>query len=98
MNADTVAHDFFDTYARALVARDANAVSRLYATPALILFPGQSIAVSEPSQTAEFFLQAWEQYDGIKHTATDINVVAQTRHSVCGVTSLGITTTTPPNG
>lgn len=82
MNADTIAQDFFDAYSHALIARDVDAVSRLYATPALILFPGQSIAVSEPSQTADFFLQAWEQYDGIKHTTTDINVLAQTQHSL----------------
>ena len=82
MNADTIAHDFFDTYSHALVARDADAVSSLYATPALILFPSQSIAVSEPSQTADFFLQAWAQYDGIKHTTTNIKVLAHTQHSV----------------
>ena len=82
MNADTIAHDFFDTYSHALVARDADAVSSLFATPALILFPGPSIAVQEPSQTADFFLQAWEQYDGIKHTTTDIKVLAQTQYSV----------------
>ncbi len=82
MNADTITQTFFDTYSRALVTRDADAVSGLYATPSLILFPGQSIAVSETSQTADFFLQAWEQYDGIQHTSTDINVLAQTQYSV----------------
>ncbi len=38
---------FFERYAAALQARDEKAVGRLYAVPALILFPGQSIAVAD---------------------------------------------------
>ena len=53
---------FFDDYAAALLARDEHAIAAMYAVPSLILFPGQSIAVSDAAQTAQFFASAWGQY------------------------------------
>lgn len=58
------AHQFFERYAAALLARDEKAVARMYAVPSLILFPGTSIPVSDASQTEEFFAASWSQYDG----------------------------------
>ena len=48
---DTV-ETFFAAYAAALLARDEQAVADLYAVPALVLFPGTSIAVGDRGQTA----------------------------------------------
>jgi len=73
---------FFDDYARALLARDAEAIAVRYAVPALILFPGQPIAVTSPSQTAEFFTQAFAQYEGITQTSSAIDIAATADHSV----------------
>jgi hypothetical protein len=56
---------FFDRYSAALLARDADTIATLYAVPSLILFPGQSIAVDDAQQTAEFFASSWPQYEGI---------------------------------
>ena len=56
---------FFDRYAAALLARDAETIAALYAVPSLILFPGQSVAVSDPKQTASFFASSFAQYDGV---------------------------------
>lgn len=58
--------EFFDRYAAALLARDETTIATLYAVPSLILFPGQSIAVSDPQQTAQFFASSWAQYEGVK--------------------------------
>ena len=57
-NAQTTAHEFFDRYAAALLARDEKAIAAMYAVPALILFPGQSIPVADASQTEDFFKQS----------------------------------------
>lgn len=57
--------EFFERYTAALLARDAEAVASLYAVPSLIVFPGRSIAVSDPKQTEEFFASSWAQYDGV---------------------------------
>jgi len=64
---DTIdtAHEFFERYAAALLARDEKAIARMYAVPGLVLFPGQSIAITEVSQTEDFFAASWSQYDGI---------------------------------
>lgn len=35
-----VAHEFFERYAAALLARDEKAMAQMYAVPSLILFPG----------------------------------------------------------
>ena len=58
---DTV-ENFFARYAAALLARDEQAVADLYAVPALVLFPGTSIAVGDRGQTAAFFASSWSQY------------------------------------
>ncbi len=62
---DPGTEQFFDRYAAALLARDAAAIGRLYAVPALILFPGQAVAVSSVEQTEAFFASSWAQYDGV---------------------------------
>jgi hypothetical protein len=82
MSENSAVHEFFDQYTRALLARDEKTVADLYAVPSLILFPGRSIAVSDNTQTEEFFASAWGQYDGITDTAADITVVAETTHSI----------------
>jgi hypothetical protein len=73
--AETTA--FFDRYATALLAHDEAAIATLYAVPSLILFPGQSIAVSDPQQTAQFWAAAWEQYDGVDAVEKEITILAQ---------------------
>lgn len=73
---------FFDRYRSALLDRDAEAIADLYAVPALILFPGRSVAVSDRSQTSSFFASAWSQYDGIDAADHDALILAETRHSV----------------
>ncbi|WP_168800539.1 MULTISPECIES: nuclear transport factor 2 family protein [Cellulomonas] len=73
---------FFDEYRRGLLARDTAAVAGLYAVPALIAFPAQSLAVADRSQTEAFFASAWEQYDGVDDVTSEVRVVAETGHSV----------------
>lgn len=68
---------FFDRYAAALLARDATTIAGLYAVPALILFPGHSIAVSDSSQTEEFFAGGWGQYDGVDTIEKSISVILE---------------------
>ena len=63
-DSDT-ADEFFTRYAAALLARDAKAIASMYAVPSLILFPGQSILVSEATQTEDFFASSWSQYQGV---------------------------------
>lgn len=82
MDAHPTAQAFFDEYAAALLARDEQAVARLYAVPALVLFPGQPIAVTERSQTEEFFASSWAQYDGVQEARADLTVLAATDASV----------------
>lgn len=79
--ADVVAR-FFHDYAAALLARDEEAVADLYAVPALVLFPGRAIAVSDRSQTAEFFASSWEQYDGVAEAEPDVSVLAATDDAI----------------
>ena len=69
------ADDFFTRYASALLARDEKAVARLYAVPGLILFPGQSIAVTDEKQTEEFFRSSWPQYEGVTEARPEITVM-----------------------
>ncbi|SDG45606.1 hypothetical protein [Microbacterium pygmaeum] len=66
----------------ALLDRDTEAVARLYAVPALILFPGQTIAVTDAAQTEQFFGSAWAQYEGITDTRVELRVPAETSGSV----------------
>ena len=62
--SDTV-QEFFDRYAAALLRRDEKVIATMYAVPGLIVFPGQLIAVSDASQTEEFFASTWSQYDEV---------------------------------
>lgn len=65
MNENNEVHtQFFDSYTRALIDREAAAIAELYAMPALIEFPGQRILVTDAGQTHDFFAQAVGQYDG----------------------------------
>jgi ketosteroid isomerase-like protein len=74
--------DFFDRYGAALLARDAPAVARLYAVPSLILFPGQSLPVTDRAQTENFFAASWGQYEGVDAIDSTIRILAETTHSV----------------
>lgn len=82
MNATAIAREFFDTYARALLDRNAKAIADHYAVPALIVAPGQLIAVSHAFQTEEFFASTFGQYEGISEVSPAVDVVATTRHSL----------------
>lgn len=82
MSEYTTAREFFDVYTRALLDRDAKAIAGHYAVPALIEFPGQAIAVSEASQTEEFFAGAFGQYEGVWAIDAAVDVVAATSHSI----------------
>lgn len=79
---ETRTGQFFDRYAAALLARDQKAVASLYAVPALILFPGQSIAVTDPAQTEEFFGASWGQYEGVNDIEKEITIMAEAPGSV----------------
>jgi hypothetical protein len=75
-------NEFFDRYAAALLARDDGAIARMYAVPALILFPGRSIVVQDERQTREFFAAAWGQYEGVDAVDGDVVVMAEGPGSV----------------
>lgn len=81
-NAHEIAVTFFDGYAQALLDRDAEKLSRLYAVPALIAFPQQCIPVTDRLQTKEFFDQGWEQYAGVDDAEAAVTVIASTAHSI----------------
>lgn len=70
-------HEFFDRYAAALLARDEKAIAAMYAVPALILFPGQAIAVGDATQTQEFFAGSWDQYEGVDTVDKQVVVMGQ---------------------
>lgn len=74
--------DFFARYAQALLDRDAETIADMYAVPALIAFPRQSIAVSERSQTRDFFAANWSGYDGIHDADPRVRIVASSEHSL----------------
>lgn len=82
MSAYGIAREFFDTYTRALLDRDAKAIAGHYAVPALIEFPERAIAVSDPGQTEEFFAGAFGQYTGVSAADAAVEVVATTSHSI----------------
>lgn len=82
MQEQTIAQEFFDTYTSALLARDEAALSELYAVPALIEFPDQPVAVSDPAQTAAFFREAFGPYEGVTKSTASVRVVAATGHSI----------------
>lgn len=71
------AERFFIRYADALLARDEKAMADLYAVPALILFPGHAIPVSDAGQTEEFFAASWAQYEGLHDVEHQVRVLAE---------------------
>ena len=79
---DIISREFFDSYTRALLDRDAKAIAEHYAVPALIEFPEQAIAVSDARQTEEFFAGAFGQYEGVSRSDAAMEVVAATGHSI----------------
>jgi hypothetical protein len=74
--SDTTAQ-FFERYAAALLARDEQAIAGMYAVPSLILFPGQSIAVSDASQTEAFFASSWAQYEGVGTAESEVTIMGE---------------------
>lgn len=78
--SDTAA--FFDRYQSALLDRDAVRISEMYAVPGLILFPGTSVAVTDRSQTEQFFRASFGQYDGVTEVDHHLMIIAETSHSV----------------
>ena len=78
----TRVQQFFDRYAAALLARDEQAIAQLYAVPALILFPGNAIPVSDAAQTERFFKSSWQQYEGVDEASSTITVLAETPGSI----------------
>ena len=79
---DDTAEQFFERYAAALLARDATAIAGLYAVPSLILFPGNSIPVSDARQTEAFFESSWDQYDGVDEIERKIVIMGEAPGSV----------------
>jgi ketosteroid isomerase-like protein len=73
---------FFESYAAALLARDAKAVAGMYAVPSLILFPGTSIPVTDAKQTELFFASSWSQYEGVDDINKQVAVMAEAPGSV----------------
>ena len=76
------ANQFFERYSAALLARDEKAMAEMYAIPSLILFPGNSIPVSDTRQTEEFFAASWEQYEGVETVDRQMTVMAEAPGSV----------------
>ena len=76
------ADEFFERYAAALLARDERTMAALYAVPSLILFPGQSIAVSDAAQTEAFFASSWSQYEGVNAVEKRMEIMGEAAHSV----------------
>lgn len=82
MTHNAIAEQFFNSYTRALLDRNAEAIAEHYAVPALIEFPEHPIAVSGASQTEQFFAGAFSQYEGVTTTHAAVKVVASTGHSI----------------
>ncbi|CAM3492083.1 hypothetical protein [Isoptericola cucumis] len=72
---------FFDAYAAAMLERDAKSIADLYAVPALVEFPGQAVAVSDASQTEQFFAASFGQYEDISDVTAAVETIADTSHS-----------------
>lgn len=79
---DETVQAFFERYAAALLSRDEKAMADLYAVPCLILFPGQTVLVTEAAQTEAFFASAWGQYEGIDAVEKQTNVLAEAPGSI----------------
>lgn len=75
-------NQFFERYASALLARDEKTIAEMYAVPSLILFPDESIVVSDAKQTEEFFASSWEQYNGVDAVEKQIVVMGEAPGSV----------------
>lgn len=75
--ASTQVDEFFERYAAALLARDEHAIAELYAVPALVLFPGNAIAVSDAAQTEQFFAASWGQYGGVDEAQPSITIMGE---------------------
>jgi hypothetical protein len=73
---------FFARYSAALLSRDATAMGDLYAVPALILFPGNVVLVTDRRQTEEFFASAWPQYEGVDSVRRDTTIMGAAPGSV----------------
>jgi hypothetical protein len=82
MQTTDQANQFFERYAAALLARDEAAMAGMYAIPSLILFPGNSIAVSDARHTEEFFAASWEQYEGVDSVDRQVVIMAEAPGSV----------------
>src|SRR5699024_952761 len=83
MNEDNDVHtEFFYSYARALIDRDAAAIADHYAVPALIEFPGQRISVTDAGQTESFFAGVFGQYEAVTEVDAAVSVIASTGHSI----------------
>lgn len=54
----------------------------MYAIPGLILFPGTSIAVSDRTQTEQFFTASFGQYEGVSEVDHELTINAKSSHSV----------------
>lgn len=80
--AHEIATTFFDTYAQALLDRDGEKLSHLYAVPALIAFPQQSILVADRQQTRKFFDQGWEQYAGVDEVEPAVRIIVASAYSI----------------
>ena len=70
---------FFERYAVALLSRDEKVIARMYAVPSLILFPGNSILVTDAKQTEEFFAASWSQYAGVDEPERQIAIMGEAR-------------------
>jgi len=81
-DTDERVNQFFERYTSALLARDVKAIAGMYAVPSLILFPGESIPVSDANQTEEFFASSWDQYDGVDVVDKRIVVTGEAPGSV----------------
>lgn len=79
---ETIAHNFFDEYAQALLARDSDRIANLYAVPALIAFPEQTVPASSRQQTRDFFSASWGQYSGVEEIDQVVEVIASSSHSI----------------
>jgi len=71
------AEEFFARYRQALLDRDEQEMGRLYAVPALIVFPGQLVAVGDARTTEQFFASSWAQYDGVEDVDGKVEVAGE---------------------
>ncbi len=81
-NTKEKVEQFFQGYAAALLARDEKAIAEMYAVPSLILFPGQSIVVTDAKQTEEFFASSWSQYEGVHEAKKKLVIMGEAPGSV----------------